>query len=136
MSSIRLKHSSLSCSAASIIPTLSWARLIYDVRWDCVVESVVLSETWWVSWWESLSDGELFGSGCCPGSVRSVLCSSGITGVIFGKTVSPGKQFVEGSLELDFFEGLKFRFRDRSVIPEFLLFVCVSVSLFCVLFCS
>ena len=65
-----------------------------------------------------------------------MLCSSGITGVIFGKTVSPGKQFVEGSLELYFFEGLKFRFRDKSVVPEFLLFVCVSVSLFCVLFCS
>ena len=52
-----------------------------------------------------------------------MLCSSGITGVIFGKTVSPGKKFVEGALELYFFEGLKFRFRDRSVVPEFLLFV-------------
>ena len=49
----------------------------------------------------SLSDGELFGSGCCPGSVRSVLCSSGITGLIFGKTVSPGNvKLGEESLEL------------------------------------
>ena len=47
ISSIRLKHSSLSCSAASIIPTL-WARVIYDVRVGCVVvvgESVILSES-------------------------------------------------------------------------------------------
>ena len=64
-------------------------------------ESVVLSETWWVLWWESLSDGELFGSGCCSGLVRSALCSSGITGVIFGKTVSPGNvKLGEESLEL------------------------------------
>ena len=93
MSSIRLRHSSFSCSAASIIPTLSWARLIYDVIWDCVVgASIVLSESWNVSWWELLYDGELFGSGCCTGSLLGVLCSIG-AGVNFVKTVFPGWDF-------------------------------------------
>ena len=55
--------------------------------------SIVLSESWRVSWWESLYDGELFGSGCCTGSVLGVLCSSGAVGVNFGKTVSPGGNF-------------------------------------------
>ena len=54
--------------------------------------SIVLSELWKFSWWELLYDGELFGSGCCTGSVLGVLCSSG-AGVNFGKTVSPGGNF-------------------------------------------
>ena len=38
----------------------------------------------------SVYEGELFVSGCWPELVISVMWSRGITGVIFGKTVSPG----------------------------------------------
>ena len=99
ISSIRLKHSSFSCSAASIIPVLSWARLIYVVIWNCVDVSNVLSESWNVSWWESLYDGELFVSGCLTGSLLGVLCPIG-TGVNFATILFPGWNFLGVSLEL------------------------------------
>ena len=54
--------------------------------------NIVLSESWKVLLWESLYDGELFGSGCCKGSLLGVLCSIG-AGVNFVKTVFPGWDF-------------------------------------------
>ena len=55
------------------------------LRWESPAEKCVCRL--------SVSDVELFGSGCCLGSVLSVLWSGGITGVIFGKTVSPREIF-------------------------------------------
>ena len=54
--------------------------------------SIVLSESWNVSWWELLYDGELFVSGRLTGSLLGVLCSIG-AGVNFVKTVFPGWDF-------------------------------------------
>ena len=67
----------------------------------------------------SVDVGELFGSGRWPGLVISVVWSRGITGVIFGKTVSPGivKSGELEPLELLFDEGLKFEVGEESVIP-------------------
>ena len=102
----------------------------------CVVivgESVILLGSWCVSRGESLGGkiscqlllcvsvdvGELFGSGRWPGLVISVVWSRGITGVIFGKTVSPGieKSGELETLKLLFDKGLKFEVGEESVIP-------------------
>ena len=60
--------------------------------------SIVISESWNVSWWESY-DGELFVSGCLTGSLLSMLCPIG-TGVNFVTIVFPGLDFRSVSLEL------------------------------------
>ena len=73
--------------------------MIYDFIGDCVVGvSIVLSESWNVSWWESY-DGELFVSGCLTGSLLGMLCPIG-AGVNFVTTVFPGWDFSGVSLEL------------------------------------
>ena len=109
---------------------------MYDVSMGCVVivgESVILLGSCWGSWGKSrggkfscqlslcisVDVDESFDSGCWPGLLISVVWSWGITGVIFGKTVSPRivKSGELEPLELLFDKGLKFKVGEESVIP-------------------